>query len=97
MGFEVLTGLMEDPKRPNNYIDGDILESKTAKTYKGKAGLSPDGKRLFIAIQTHMALHLQTVPNVQRLIQINPFWVWRFYLDLGKIQINQIHILMVGC
>ena len=33
MGFEVLTGLLEDPKRPNNYIDGDILESKTAKTF----------------------------------------------------------------
>ncbi|ENU37138.1 hypothetical protein F970_00475 [Acinetobacter sp. CIP 102082] len=48
MGLEVLTGLVEDPKRPNNYIDGDILESKTGKTYKGKARLSPDGKRLFI-------------------------------------------------
>ena len=33
MGLEVLTGLVEDPKRPNNYIDGDILESKTAKTF----------------------------------------------------------------
>ena len=48
MGLEVLTGLVEDPKRPNNYIDGDILESKTAKTYKGKARLSPDGKRFFM-------------------------------------------------
>ena len=34
-------------------------------------------EKLFIAIQTHMELHLQTVPNVQRLIQINPFWVFR--------------------
>ncbi|MCY6411443.1 DUF2147 domain-containing protein [Acinetobacter sp. VNH17] len=48
MGLEVLTGLVEDPKRPNNYIEGHILESKTGKTYKGKARLSPDGKRLFM-------------------------------------------------
>ena len=46
MGLEVLTGLVEDPKRPNNYIDGDILESKTAKTYKDKATVTADGKRM---------------------------------------------------
>lgn len=42
------------------------------------------GKIVYPLSKTHMALHLQTVPNVQRLIQINPFWVWRFYLDLRK-------------
>lgn len=48
LGLDVLTGLVEDPNRPNNFINGKILESKTGKTYKGKARLSPDNKRLFM-------------------------------------------------
>ena len=40
---------------------------------KGNDGLIME--KLFIAIQTHMALHLQTVPNVQHHIQINQSWV----------------------
>lgn len=48
MGLDVLTGLVEDPEHPNNYTNGRIVESKTGKTYKGKARLSSDGKRLFM-------------------------------------------------
>ena len=29
-------------------MDGKVIESKTGRTYKGKARLSPDGKRLFM-------------------------------------------------
>lgn len=46
LGLEVLTGLIEDPKKPDNFINGRIVESKTGKVYKGKACLTADGKRL---------------------------------------------------
>lgn len=46
LGLEVLTGLIEDPKRPNSFINGLIVESKTGKVYKGKARLNADGKHL---------------------------------------------------
>ncbi|OEY95463.1 signal peptidase [Acinetobacter proteolyticus] len=46
MGLDVLTGLIEDPHKPNNFINGRIVESKTGKVYKGKARLTADGKRL---------------------------------------------------
>ena len=46
LGLEVLTGLIEDPKKPDNFINGRIVESKTGKVYKGKARLTADGKRL---------------------------------------------------
>ncbi|NIE97089.1 DUF2147 domain-containing protein [Acinetobacter sp. Tr-809] len=46
LGLEVLTGLVEDPKKPDSFINGRIVESKTGKVYKGKARLTADGKRL---------------------------------------------------
>ena len=46
LGLEVLTGLVEDLKRPNNFINGLIVESKTGKVYKGKVRLNADGKHL---------------------------------------------------
>lgn len=46
LGLQIASDLKEDPKKPNHYIDGRILEPKTGNIYKGKAQLSPDGKRL---------------------------------------------------
>ena len=54
------------------------------------------GKIVYRYPNSH-GIALTNCTNVQRLIQINPFWVWRFYVDLGKIQIRQMLILMVGC
>ncbi|ENW80778.1 hypothetical protein F909_02066 [Acinetobacter sp. ANC 3929] len=45
-GLQIAWGLKEDPKNPNQYIDGRVLEPKTGNIYKGKAQLSADGKRL---------------------------------------------------
>jgi len=46
LGLQIASGLKEDPKNPNHYIGGRILEPKTGNIYKGKAQLSADGKRL---------------------------------------------------
>ena len=46
LGLQIASGLREDPKNPNHFIDGKILEPKTGNFYKGKAQLSADGKRL---------------------------------------------------
>ncbi len=44
--LQIAWGLKEDPKKPNQYIDGRVLEPKTGNIYKGKAQLSADGKRM---------------------------------------------------
>lgn len=46
LGLPILTQVIEDPDRPNHYINGRVLDSLTGKTYKGKARISTDGKRL---------------------------------------------------
>ena len=46
LGLQIAWGLKEDPKKPNQYIDGRVLEPKTGNIYKGKAQLSADGKRM---------------------------------------------------
>lgn len=46
LGLQIAWGLKEDPKNPNQYIDGRVLEPKSGNVYKGKAQLSADGKRL---------------------------------------------------
>jgi hypothetical protein len=46
LGLPILTNVIEDPDRSNHYINGRVLDSLTGKTYKGKARISADGKRL---------------------------------------------------
>lgn len=46
LGLEFMTGLVQDPKDPESYIHGKLLEPKSGKIYNGKARLSPDGNRL---------------------------------------------------
>ncbi|WHP06561.1 DUF2147 domain-containing protein [Acinetobacter corruptisaponis] len=46
LGLQIAWGLKEDPKNPDHYIDGRVLEPKTGNIYKGKAQLSADGKRM---------------------------------------------------
>lgn len=46
LGLEFMTQIIQDPKDPNNYINGKLLDPATGKIYKGKAHLSSDGKRL---------------------------------------------------
>lgn len=48
LGLEFLTGMVDDPKHPNQYINGTLLEPRSGKIYKGKARLSADGKRLHL-------------------------------------------------
>lgn len=46
LGLEIAWGIKQNPKKPNEYLDGRILDSKSGKIYKGKASLSADGKRV---------------------------------------------------
>ena len=46
LGLPILTQVVEDPNRPNHYINGRMIDSLSGKTYKGKARISEDGKRL---------------------------------------------------
>lgn len=46
LGLEIAWGIKENPKEPNEFIGGRILEPKTGNIYKGKASLSADGKRV---------------------------------------------------
>ena len=46
LGLEIVSGIKQDEKNPNLYVDGRVLEPKSGKIYKGKANLSADGKRL---------------------------------------------------
>ena len=46
LGLTPVSGLKEDPKRPNNYIDAQVLDPLSGKIYKGKAKMSNDGRIL---------------------------------------------------
>ena len=46
LGLQLLTGFKDDPNKANAYIDGQVIEPKSGKIYKGKAVVTSDGKRL---------------------------------------------------
>lgn len=46
VGLTVLTGLKQDPKNENNFINAKVLDPLSGNIYKGKAKLSSDGRRL---------------------------------------------------
>lgn len=46
VGLTVLTGLQQDPKNENNFINAKVLDPLSGNIYKGKAKLSTDGRRL---------------------------------------------------
>ena len=46
LGMQLLTGFKDDPNKANAYIDGQVIEPKSGKIYKGKAVVTSDGKRL---------------------------------------------------
>lgn len=46
VGLTVLSGLKQDPKNDNNFINAKVLDPLSGKIYSGKAKLSPDGRRL---------------------------------------------------
>ena len=46
LGLEIAWGIKENPKKPNEFIDGRIMEPRTGNIYKGKASLAADGKRV---------------------------------------------------
>ena len=56
LGLQIAWGLKEDPKKPNQYIDGRVLEPKTGNIYKGKAQLSADGKRMRMRMRGYMGI-----------------------------------------
>lgn len=48
LGLNILTGLIADAKRSNNYISGKILDPLSGNIYKTKARLNLDGHSLTI-------------------------------------------------
>lgn len=46
VGLTVLSGLKQDPKNDNNFINAKVLDPLSGKIYSAKAKLSPDGRRL---------------------------------------------------
>ena len=46
LGMQLFTGFKDDPNKANEYIDGQVIEPKSGKIYKGKAVVTSDGKRL---------------------------------------------------
>lgn len=46
VGLEIVKGFKRNDKHPNEYSDGQVLDPKNGKVYKGKATLSDDGKEL---------------------------------------------------
>ena len=46
LGLEIAWNIKENPNKPNEFIDGRILEPKTGNIYKGKATLEANGKRV---------------------------------------------------
>lgn len=46
IGMQILSGFIEDPKKPNNFIHGKVLEAKSGKIFEGKGQLVADGRRL---------------------------------------------------
>ncbi|TXJ08406.1 MAG: DUF2147 domain-containing protein [Acinetobacter sp.] len=46
VGLEILTNFKDDPKQPNSFIDGRVLDAKSGKIYHGKGKVSADGRRL---------------------------------------------------
>ena len=44
--MQLLIGFKDDPNKANAYIDGQVIEPKSGKIYKGKAVVTSDGKRL---------------------------------------------------
>lgn len=48
LGLEFFSGLTQDPKKPDTYINGKIVEPKSGNIYNGKARVSSDGRRLHL-------------------------------------------------
>jgi uncharacterized protein (DUF2147 family) len=48
VGLNILQNLVDDPKKPNHFMNGTILDPLSGKTYRMKARLSADGRRLTI-------------------------------------------------
>ena len=46
VGLEILKGFKQDPKNPNEYAGGTVLDPLSGNVYKGKAKLLNNGKRL---------------------------------------------------
>lgn len=46
VGMQLLSGFIEDPKKPNTFINGKVLEAKSGKIFEGKGQLIADGRRL---------------------------------------------------
>ncbi|AWL28457.1 signal peptidase [Acinetobacter defluvii] len=45
VGMQILSGFVEDPKKPNNFIHGKVLEAKSGKIFEGKGQLIAEGRR----------------------------------------------------
>ena len=46
LGLTTLWGLKADPKKPNYYIDAQVLDPLSGKIYKGKVKMNADGRIL---------------------------------------------------
>ncbi len=61
-GLQIISKLVEDPKRENSYVHGKVLDPVVGKMYNMKAKITPDGKKLRIRgyIGTSMVGRSQT-------------------------------------
>lgn len=46
VGLEIIKGFRQDPNQPQLFINGTVFDPLSGNTYKGKAKLSENGKRL---------------------------------------------------
>ena len=46
LGLEILTGFQDDPKNPNHYINGKVLDAKSGNIYHGKGQVTASGRQL---------------------------------------------------
>lgn len=48
LGLQIIWNLESDPKKPNYYINGKLVEPKTGNIYSGRGNLTSDGRKLYM-------------------------------------------------
>ena len=48
LGLQIIWDLKNDPNKPNNYINGKLVEPRTGNIYNGRGNLTSDGRKLYM-------------------------------------------------
>ncbi len=48
LGLEIIRGMQQDPREPDKYIGGNILDPRDGKVYHATMKLTPDGQTLVV-------------------------------------------------